>query len=94
MVAQLLYPSKLSCINIQLEVSLLCTRVSDPDVDDSHKLARVMKYVRGTIGLPLIMPIEKYGNIKWSVDAEFAVHKYMRTHTGGFLKRGTGGAYV
>ena len=28
------------------------------------------------------------------VDASFAVHKYMRRHTGGFMTMGTGGAYV
>ena len=28
------------------------------------------------------------------VDTEFAVHKDMRSHTGGFMTMGTGGAYV
>ena len=40
------------------------------------------------------MSIEKSGNIKWYVDAEFAVHKDMRSHTGGFMTMSTGGAYV
>ena len=40
------------------------------------------------------MSINKSGNIKWYVDAAFAVHKDMRSHTGGFMTMGTGGAYV
>ena len=65
-----------------------------PDTNDYKNLARVMKYIKGNIGLPLILSINKSGNIKWYVDAEFAVHKDMRSHTGGFITMGTGGAYV
>ena len=54
----------------------------------------MMKYIQGTIGLPLILSIDKSGNIKWYVDASFAVHKDMRRHTGGFMTMGTRGAYV
>ena len=50
--------------------------------------------MQGTIGLPLIMEINKSGNIKWYIDAEFSVHKYMRSHTGGLMATGTGGDYV
>ena len=39
-------------------------------------------------------PIDKSGNIKWYVDASFAVHKGMRGHNGGFVNMGTGEAYV
>ena len=48
----------------------------------------------GTIGLPLIFAINKSVNIKWYVDSAFAVHKDMRSHTGGFMTMRTGGAYV
>ena len=40
------------------------------------------------------MSIDKSGNIKWYIDASCAVHKDMRSHTGGFMPMGTGGAYV
>ena len=53
-----------------------------------------MKYIQGTIGLPLILSINKSGNIKWYADAAFAVHKDMRSHTGGFTTMGSGGAFV
>ena len=70
-VAQVLYLSKRSCPDIQLAVSFLCTIVRGPDTDEYNKLARVMKYIQGTIGLPLILSIDKSGNIKWYIDAAF-----------------------
>ena len=60
-----------------------------PDTDDYKKLDRVMKYIQGTICLPLILSIDKSGNIKWYIDALFAVHTDMRSNTGGFMTMGT-----
>ena len=40
------------------------------------------------------MSIDKSVNIKWYVDAFFAVHKDMRSHTGGVMKMVTKGSYV
>ena len=54
----------------------------------------VMKYITWTIDLPLILSINKYGYIKWYVDAALAVRKYTRSHTGGFMPMEKGGAYV
>ena len=54
----------------------------------------VMKYIQGIIGLPLILSIENYGNIKWYVNVAFAVHNNIRSHTGGFMTMVTGGSYV
>ena len=53
-----------------------------------------MKYIHGTIDLLLILSIEKYSNIKWYVDAEFAVYKDTKSHTGGFMTMGKYEAYV
>ena len=52
-----------------------------------------MNYIQGTIGLPLILSIEKYRNIKWYVDAYFVVYNDM-SHTGGFMTIETGVAWV
>ena len=57
-------------------------------------MVRVMKYIQGTIGLPLILSINKSGNIKWSFDAAFAVHRDMKSHTGGFMTMVTVGGYM
>ena len=57
-------------------------------------MARVMKYIQGTINLSLILSIYKSGNIKWYFDASFAVHKDMMNHAGVFMTMVTGGAYA
>ena len=57
-------------------------------------MARVTKYIQFNIFLPLILSKHKSGNIKWYIDAEFAVHKFMRIQAGGFMTIETGGAYV
>ena len=93
-VAQRLYLSKRACPDIQLEVSLLCNRAKDTSTNDKKKLERVTKYLQGTIGIPLILSIDKSGNIKWYVDAECAVYMDTRSHTGGFTTIGTVGSYV
>ena len=53
-----------------------------------------MKYIQGIIGLPLILSIDKSGNIKSYVDAAFVVHKNTKILTGGFMTTGTGEDYV
>ena len=53
-----------------------------------------MNYIQGTIVLPLTLSIDKPANIKWYIDAEFAVHKDMKSQTCGFVTMGTEGAYV
>ena len=79
---------------IQLAVSFLYTRVRGPYTDEYNNLARVMEYIQGTIGLPLILSINKSVNIKCYVDAAFVVHKDMRSHTSGFMTMVTVGAYL
>ena len=53
-----------------------------------------MKYIQGTIGLPLILLIYKSINIKWYVDAAFGAHKDVRSHTSAFMTMVKVGAYV
>ena len=81
----LLCLSKNARPDIQLAVSFLCNRVIGPDTDEYKNFARLVNYIQRTISLPLIFSINKSGNIKWYADTNFAVHKYMRIHTGGFM---------
>ena len=92
MTAKLLFLSKRARPDLQLAVAFLCTRVKDPDTDDWKKLTRVMKYLRATIGLPLILGIDDTGVLRWHVDAAFAVHNDMKSHTGATLTLGRGAA--
>ena len=90
LVAKILYLSKISRSDIQLPVSLLCIRLRDPDTDYYNNLTRVMNYIQGIIGLPLIPSIDKSVNIEWYIDESFAAQKYTRIHIGGLMTMKTG----
>jgi hypothetical protein len=49
-----------------------------------------MKYLQLTPFLPLVLGWDGTGDVKWYVDASFAVHKDMRSHTGGLMTMGQG----
>jgi hypothetical protein len=66
--------------------------VSPTDTDDYRKLGRRMKYLQATIGLPLILAMDKSGKIRWYIDAAFAVHNDMKSHTGAMMTLGQGAA--
>ena len=53
-----------------------------------------MKYIQGTIGIPLILSMYKSDNIKWYFYASFVVYTDTRSHTGGFMTMGNNGSYV
>jgi hypothetical protein len=65
-------------------------RVQAPNKDDWKKLVHLMKYLRGTHTLPLILSANGTGILKWWMDAAFAVHPNMRGHSGGGLSLGRG----
>ena len=85
-VAQLLYLSKQTHPYIRLEVSLLCTMVEI----SWHKL--LQEYGKGD-EVHTRHHWNKFGNINWYVDAEFAVHKDTSIHTDGFMTMVTVGDY-
>jgi hypothetical protein len=91
--AKLLFLCKRARPELQTAVAFLTTRVKRPDADDYKKLCRVIKYLRGTPNLPLTLEADDTHIIKWWVDASFAVHKDMRSHTGGTLSLGKGSLY-
>jgi hypothetical protein len=92
-VAQLLFLCKHARPDIQLAVFFLCTRVQKPDSDDYKKFARVIKYLRGTINLPLTLEASDTRLMEWWVDASYSVHPDMHSHTGGVLTLGKGAVY-
>jgi hypothetical protein len=92
-VAKLLFLCKRARPDIQTAVAFLCTRVKSPDHDDYKKLARVIRYLRSTIDMPLTLEAENLQVMKWWVDSSFAVHPDMRSHTGGAMTLGKGVIY-
>ena len=55
LVAKILFATKRARPDTGTATSFLTTRVSEPDVDDWKKLAHLMRYIRGTKELPLIL---------------------------------------
>ena len=92
--ARLLFLSKRARPDIQPPVSFLCTRVKGPDKDDYKKLTRVIRYLRGSIDIALTLEASKVNIIKWWIDASFAVHPDMRSHTGAIMSMGKGAIYA
>ena len=92
--AQLLFLSKRAWPDMQTAIAFLTTRVKQPDVDDWNKLGRAVKYLRVT--KHLVLTLEANGNniVQWWVDASFAVHRDMQSHTGRVLTMGKGAIYV
>ena len=85
-----LYYTKRSRPDTCTAVAFLTTRVRAPDLDDCDKMVHMMRYIRGTRTLPLILSANGSGILKWWVDASFAVHPNMRGHSGGGLSLGRG----
>jgi hypothetical protein len=89
-VAQLLLASARARKDIQPAVAFLTTRVRDPGEDDWLKLKRLLRYIRGTIHMSLILRAESLNVIKWWLDASFATHDNCRCHTGATMSLGKG----
>jgi len=90
---KLLWVSKRSRFDIQTALSFLCTRTNNPDEDDWKKLKRLLQYIYGTIDLVLTISAEELNVLRTWVDASYAVHPDMRSHTGSCMSLGLGLVY-
>ena len=88
--AKLLFLSMRARPDILTAVSFLCTRVSCPTVDDRYKLRRVIRYLRSTKELHLTLEADSVASLHWFIDASYAVHPDMKSHTGGVMIMGKG----
>jgi hypothetical protein len=93
LVAKNLFLCKRARPDLQTAVAFLSTRVQSPDTDDYKKLRRLMQYIRLTRDLVLTLEADNLRIIKWYVDASYAVHPDMKSHTGGALTLGKGVVY-
>jgi hypothetical protein len=89
-VAKLLFVSLRGRPDILLAVSFLCTRVSKSTLQDQQKLKRLLEYLNGTLDLKLTLGADDLSSIRTWVDASYAVHPDMKSHTGGVISMGTG----
>ena len=90
LVAKVLFATIRARPDTGLAISFLMTRTQAPDTDDWRKLGHVMRYIRGTRDLPLVLGAGDKGVLNWLIDASHAVHPKMRGHTGGGLTLGRG----
>jgi hypothetical protein len=89
-VAKTLYVTKRARPDTCTSVAFLTTRVREPDKHDWIKLTHLIKYLRGSKDLPLILSADGSGILKWWIDGSFATHPNMKGHTGGGLSMGRG----
>jgi hypothetical protein len=89
-VAKLLYVSKRARLDIQLAIAFLCTRVSCSTKSDWSKLKRVLEYLNGSLEEFLTLGADDLCKMLTWVDASYAVHVDMKSHTGGAISFGRG----
>ena len=89
-VARGLFVSKRARPDIQPTIAFLCTRVKEPTKDDWKKLTRLMSYLKKTRDDVLTLKCDGKNEVKWWIDAAFAVHPDMRSHTGAIMTLGSG----
>ncbi len=92
-VAKTLFVCKRARPDLQTTVSFLCKRVKDCREEDYKKLKRMLQFIRATKDDYLTLSAASLHNVRWWVDASYAVHPDMKSHTGGALSLGTGVIY-
>ncbi|KAL7571750.1 hypothetical protein ACA910_002845 [Epithemia clementina (nom. ined.)] len=89
-VAKLLYVAHQGWPDLQPTIPLLCTPVAKSTEEDWGKLQRLLQYLAGTLDLKLHLGAENFISLKTWVDALYAVHPDMCSHTGGAMSLGRG----
>ena len=92
-VAKLLYLSKRVRPDLLTAISFLSKRVKSATVQDMKKLQRVIRYLRGTSTLGIILQANNYVCIYAYVDASYGVHSNLRSQTGCIIGLGCGPVY-
>ena len=90
-VAKLLYVAVRARMDLLLPVIFLCTRVSKSTTQDRAKLKRLLEYICSTMDLTYTIGADSMGKLRAWVDASYAVHPDMKSHTGGIMSFGRGG---
>jgi hypothetical protein len=94
LVAKLLYLAKRARPDILFPVIWLSTRVQEPTDEDYAKLKRVIRYLRGTPKLGIVLKVGAEPQLNISVDASFGVHSDGKSHSGVAVSYGFGPLFV
>jgi hypothetical protein len=90
LVARLLYLAKRVRPDILFPVVWLSTKVQSPSSYDFAKLKRVVRYLRGTPTLGIVLTSPASSTLDFSIDASFGVHADAKSHTGVVVSYGYG----
>ena len=90
MVAKALFLTMRARPDIRLAVAFLCTRVKESTTYDWFKLVRMMDFLKRTETECLTIALDDSKKVTWSIDAAFAVHPDMKSHSGMTMKMGKG----
>jgi len=93
-VAQLLYLGKRIRMDILTAVAFLTTRVTKATQEDDGKLLRVLKYLRGTADIGLVLDGREGIAVEVYADASHAVHDDAKGHSGAVARVGKATVYA
>jgi hypothetical protein len=68
----------------------LSSRTSKSDENDWQKLIKILEFLKGTINDVLTVEADDLYFLYWFIDATFAVHYDMKSHTGLVFTLGKG----
>jgi hypothetical protein len=67
--------------------------VTGPDEDNWKKLVQCIQYLQDSKDLNLTLESKDSITVKWLIDASFAIHPDMKSHTGGTMSLGKESVY-
>ncbi len=76
--------------DIEPAIAFLSSRVKEPNEGDWTKLLRVLGFLKGTKNDVLRLEADDTNTLTWYIDAAFAVHADMKSHTGAVFTMGKG----
>ena len=76
--------------NVNPGIGFLSSRVKRPNEGDWGKLLKVLGFLKGTINDILTLEADDTQTISWYIDAAFAVHTDMKSHTSAIMTMGKG----
>ena len=91
---KLLYLSKRVRPDILAATSYLTRRVTKPSMDDMKKLHRVIKYLKFTRELGIILEANTIMEVLAYIDSSHGIHDDMRGQTGSIISLGSGPIYA
>jgi hypothetical protein len=71
-------------------IGFLSSRVKEPNEGDWNKLLKALGFLKGTVNEVLTLEADDTQTLSWYIDAAFAVHADMKSHTGAVFTMGKG----